>query len=315
MFVDVLNNIIYSTLQNTTPLMLAALGGVFCQKAKIFNIGLEGIMLVGAFSAICGVMLSGGSALFGLLFAVVCGAVFSMVFYLFSVRLKANQIITGIGLNLMASGLTAFLLRAVFDTKGALRPKGMTALPTLKMSFLSGVPVIGGLFGELQMITLIAVIMMVLTAVILKKTPTGINTIAVGEMPSSVSTSGTRINRVYLFDILWSGILCGCAGAYLSLVSVSSFTEDMVNGRGFTAFSALIFGNGNPYAVCACSLLFGFVDALGIKLELSKSAIPSSIIKMFPYILTVVALSMSSYARTRKENHVVKRKKRSTSAV
>lgn len=309
MFVDVLNNIIASALRNTTPLMLAALGGVFCQKAKVFNIGLEGIMLVGAFSAICGVMLSGGSAMFGLLFAVICGAAFSLLFYLFAVELKANQIITGIGLNLMASGLTAFLLRAVFDTKGALRPKNMTDLPTLKSEALSEIPVIGGIFGELHMLTVIAVIMMILTAVILNKTPIGINTIAVGELPDAVSTSGTRVKRVYLFDILWSGVLCGLAGAYLSLVSVSSFTEDMVSGRGFTAFSALIFGNGNSYAVCACSLLFGFVDTLGIKLELSNSAIPSSIVKMFPYILTVLALSLSSFAQMHRLNRAEKRKK------
>lgn len=309
MTVDILNNIIATTLRNSTPLMLAALGGVFCQKARVFNIGLEGIMLIGAFSAICGVMLSGGSAWVGLIFAILCGMVFSLLFYLFAVKLSANQIITGIGLNLMASGLTAFLLRAVFGTKGALRATSMTALPTLKLPFLSKIPVIGGLFGELQLITIIALVMMFVTAVILRRTPIGAYTVAVGEMPDSVSTAGMKIHRVYLFDILWSGALCACAGAYLSIVSVSSFTEDMVSGRGFTAFSALIFGNANPYAVCACSLLFGFVDAVGIKLELSRAAIPSSIIKMFPYILTVTALAVSCYMRQWKENHVSQKRR------
>lgn len=297
MTVDIINNIIAATLRNATPLILAALGGVFCQKARVFNIGLEGLMLTGSFSSICGVMLFGGSALMGLAFAVICGMLFSLLFYLFAVKLKANQIITGIGLNLMASGLTAFLLRAVFKTKGALRATGMTGLPVLRLAFLNNVPVLGGIFSELQFLTIIAVIMMIATSVILKKTTIGVNTIAVGELPESVSTAGVKVDSVLLFDILWSGALCACAGAYLSIVSVSSFTEDMVSGRGFTAFSALIFGNANPYAVSACSLLFGFVDALGIKLELSNSAIPSSLIKMCPYILTVAALALSCYVR------------------
>lgn len=304
MTVEILNNIISATLRNATPLMLAALGGVFCQKARIFNIGLEGIMLMGSFTAICGVLLSGGSAFAGLIFAILCGMLFSLLFYLFVIKFNANQIITGIGLNLMASGLTAFLLRAVFDTKGALRTPGLTPLPTLKLSFLKDIPVIGGLFGELQFITIIALTMMVVTALILKKTPIGIHTVAIGELPESVSTAGVGPSRVYLFDILWSGALCACAGAYLSIVSVSAFTENMVSGRGFTAFSALIFGNANPYAVCACSLLFGFVDAVGIKLELARSAIPSSIIKMCPYILTVTALAVSCYVRKWKESHI-----------
>lgn len=309
MSVEVLNNIISTTLRNSTPLMLAALGGVFCQKARLFNIGLEGIMLMGSFTAICGVMISGGSAYIGLIFAVLCGMLFSLLFYIFAVKFNANQIITGIGLNLMATGLTAFLLRAVFDTKGALRTPGLTPLPTLKLPFLKGIPVIGGLFGELQFITIIAIVMMFVTAIILKKTPIGIHTSAIGEMPDSVSTAGVNPSRVYLFDVLWSGALCACAGAYLSIVSVSAFTENMVSGRGFTAFSALIFGNANPYAVCACSLLFGFVDAIGIKLELSRAAIPSSLIKMAPYILTVAALAVSCYVRQWKEHHVSKKKK------
>lgn len=307
---DALNNLIATTLRMATPLMLAALGGVFCQKAHLFNIGLEGLMLVGSFAAICGVMLSGGSAVLGLLFAILCGVVFSLLFYLFAVKLKANQIITGIGLNLMGGGLTAFLLRAVFHTKGTLRPAVMTALPSLKLPFLSKIPVLGGIFGEMQLITILAIVMMFVTALLLRRTSIGVETIAVGEMPDSVSTAGVKIDHVYLFAVVWSGALCAAAGAYLSLVSVSSFTEAMVNGRGFTAFSALIFGDANPYAACAVSMLFGFVDALGIKLELANSVIPSSIIKMFPYILSVAALAFSSYVRTHRENRGARLKAR-----
>ncbi|MBR1457238.1 MAG: ABC transporter permease [Oscillospiraceae bacterium] len=303
MNVSVLNNIIATTIRMATPLMLAALGGVFCQKARVFNIGLEGLMLMGSFTAIWGVMLTGGSAFAGLLFAVVCCMVFSLLFYLFAIKLHANQIITGIGINLMSKGLTAFLLRAAFGTKGTLRPKAMHALLSVKLPFLSKVPVLGGVFGEMHILAILAVCMMIVTVVILRRTTIGAEIIAIGEMPHAVSTAGVKPDRVYLFAILWSGALCAVAGAYLSLVSVGSFTEDMVNGRGFTAFSALIFGNANPYAACAVSLLFGFADALGIKLELSNSVIPSSIVKMFPYLLAVAALAFSSFVSIRRENH------------
>lgn len=300
MSVDVLNSIISTSLRMGTPLMLAALGGVFCQKARIFNIGLEGLMLAGSFSAICGVIISGGSALFGLLFAMACGMLFSLLFYLFAVKFKANQIITGIGLNLLAQGLSSFLLRAIFKTKGTLQASGMTALPSLKLDFLESVPVIGGVFADLHLLTILALALMVITAMLLKKTTVGHNTLAAGEMPGAVSTAGVSLDHVHLFAILWSGALCALAGSYLSLVSVSSFTENMVNGRGFTAFSALIFGGANPYASCAVSVFFGFVDALGIRLELSSSAIPSSLIKMFPYVLSVAALALSCVFRYRK---------------
>ena len=309
MNISVLNNIIATTIRMATPLMLAALGGVFCQKARVFNIGLEGLMLMGSFTAIWGVMMS-GSAYVGLLVAILCCMVFSLLFYLFAIKLKANQIITGIGINLLSSGLTAFLLRAAFGTKGTLRPASMVALLNIKIPFLNKMPVIGGIFGEMHLLTVIAVLMMLLTVFILRRTTIGAEVIAVGEMPNAVSTAGVKPDRVYLFAILWSGALCAIAGAYLSLVSVGSFTEDMVNGRGFTAFSALIFGNANPYAACAVSLLFGFADAVGIRLELSNSVVPSSIIKMFPYILAVIALAFSSYLSIRSENHVRANKKK-----
>ena len=120
---------------------------------------------------------------------------------------------------------------------------------------------------------------------------------AIGELPESVATSGVKPKRIQLLAILWSGLLCSVAGTYLSTVSVTGFTEDMVQGRGFTAFSALIFGNGNPFVTWAVSILFGFADALGIRVELNSAGMSSSIIKMFPYLLSVAALAVSCYAR------------------
>jgi len=297
-----INDMIAASMRIATPVALAALGGVFCQKAGIFNIGLEGMMLIGAFAAICGVEMTGGSVWFGLLLSVISGVLFSLLFAMAVLRFKANQIISGIGLNLLAVGTTSFLLRAVFHQAGSLRPAVMNKIQNLQIPFLNGVPVLGGIFAEHHVLTYIGIAMVIITSLILYKTPFGIYTCAIGELPESVSTAGIKQNKVKLIAILWSGALCGLAGSYLSVVSVSEFTENMVQGRGFTAFTALVFGNANPVITWAVSLLFGFADALGIRVELSNLGFPSSILKMFPYLLSVVALGLSSFVREHRRN-------------
>ena len=292
-----LNDIIAASVRIATPVTLAALGGVFCQKAGIFNIGLEGMMLAGSFAVVCGEIAFGGSIAAGLLFAAGAGILLSLLFALAVLKLGANKIITGIGINLLSVGLTSFLLRAIYDTQGTLRADVMESLPNIQLPFLQGIPVIGGIFGNQNLLTYIAFLMVIVTALILYKTPFGVAACAIGELPESVESGGIKPDRIALFAILWSGLLCGIAGTYLSTVSVTGFTEDMVQGRGFTAFSALIFGNGNPFVTWAVSILFGFADALGIRIELNNSGFPSSIIKMFPYVLSVVALAGSCYVR------------------
>ena len=295
-----LNEIISASVRIATPITLAALGGVFCQKAGIFNIGLEGIMLIGAFAVICGVNASGGSIWVGLFYAVVSGIVFSLLFAFAVLKLNANQIITGIGLNLLGVGLTSFLLRSVFDTTGSLRPPVIHKIPPIQLEFLKDIPVIGGIFAEQHIITYMSFVLVIVTAILLYKTPFGMAARAIGELPEAATTAGVKPARICLFAIIWSGALCGLAGSYLSVVTVSEFTENMVQGRGFTAFTALVFGNANPYLTWAVSILFGFADALGIRIELSGLGFPSSILKMFPYLLSVVALGLSCYTREKR---------------
>ena len=300
MDISTLNEIIAASVRIATPITLAALGGVFCQKSGIFNIGLEGIMLVGAFTVICGVYASDGSIWFGLFCAVASGIIFSLLFAIAVLKLNANQIITGIGLNLLGVGLTSFLLRSIFNTSGLLRPPVIHKIPLIKIEFLKDIPVLGGIFAEQHIITYISFVMVVVTAILLYKTPFGIASRAIGELPEAATTAGVNPKRIGLLAIIWSGALCGLAGSYLSIVSVSEFTENMVQGRGFTAFTALVFGNANPYITWAVSILFGFADALGIRVELSSLGFPSSILKMFPYILSVVALGLSCYTREKR---------------
>ncbi len=300
MDISTLNEIIAASVRIATPITLAALGGVFCQKAGIFNIGLEGIMIIGAFAVVCGVYFSEGNIWFGLLCAIISGILFSLLFALAILKLNTNQIITGIGLNLLGIGLTSFLLRSVFDTSGSLRPPVIHKIPPVRIEFLKEIPVLGGIFADQHIITYVSFAMVVVTAFLLYKTPFGIASRAIGELPESATTAGISPKKIGLFAVIWSGALCGLAGAYLSIVSVSAFTENMVQGRGFTAFTALVFGNANPYITWAVSILFGFADALGIRVELSGLGFPSSILKMFPYLLSVAALGLSCYTREKR---------------
>ena len=234
MNITALNDIISASVRIATPITLAALGGVFCQKAAIFNIGLEGMMLVGSFAVICGQIAFPGSIAAGMLFAIAAGIALSLLFALAVLRFDANQIITGIGINLLGVGLTSFLLRAVYDTQGTLRAEVMGKLPTISLPVLKDVPILGGIFGEQNLITYISFLMVLVTALLLYQTPFGISACAIGELPESVATSGVKPKRIQLLAILWSGLLCSVAGTYLSTVSVTGFTEDMVQGRGFT---------------------------------------------------------------------------------
>jgi simple sugar transport system permease protein len=295
-----INDILAASIRIATPITLAALGGILCQKAGIFNIALEGMMLVGAFAVICGIKLSGGNVWIGLIFAMFAGGMFSLIFAFTVIKLKANQIISGIAINLLALGLTSFLLNAIFKTSGSLRPDVINKIMPIKLMAIKGVPIIGGIFAEQNVITYISFAFIIITSLLLYKTSFGLSVSAVGELPSAATTAGVNPNKIYLLVIIWSGVLCGLGGAYISSVMVSEFTENMIQGRGFTAFTALVFGGSNPLLTWIVSILFGFADALGIRIELSSLDFPSSILKMFPYILSVCALALSSYLRTKR---------------
>lgn len=305
MTMNMINDIIASSIRIATPITLAALGGVFCQKAHVFNISLEGTMLVGAFVGICGVQLFGGNVWLGILCAMVAGILFSLLFSLCVNVFNANQIISGIGMNLLALGLTSFLLRSIFHTAGSLRPATIGVVPNIQIPFLKNIPIIGAIFTGQNLISYIGFAFIIIIAVLLYRTPFGMNILAIGELPEALQTAGISLNKVRRRAILWAGALSGLGGAYLSLISVSQFTEDMVQGRGFTAFSALIFANANPLFTFAVSVLFGFADAIGIRVELYNSGFPSSIVKMFPYILSIVALALSCYIREVKRKNAM----------
>lgn len=297
-----------SMLRIATPLMLAAMGGALCQKAGVFNIALEGHMLVGAFAGIAVVHYIGGNVWAGMLGAMVFGMLYSIIFALAIVRFRADHIISSIALNMLAVGLTSYLLRSMFDVQGSVRPDAIDKLSPVSIPLIRDIPFFGGILSEQSIVTYVTAAVVIMVYILINKTSAGLNICSVGESVDAARTAGVSPEREQWKVILLCGALCGLAGAYLSTTIVSQFSEDMVQGRGFNAFTAVAFGNANPIATAAVSLLFGLAEAVGIRLELMGTAIPPSIVKMFPYVLAIVALMISSYTGKLKYLGVIKSK-------
>ncbi len=289
-----ISDLLSSMIRVATPMVLMALGGLLCQRAGVFNIALEGFALVGAFAGVAFVQVSSGNVYIGMLGATFSGLLFSVIYALFVTRFKANYIISSIAMNMLGLGLTSFLLRALFDVQGRLAPDVINKLSPINIPIIKDIPILNSLSGH-SIITYVTIVLVFLVYIMLFKTRFGLAICAVGESENAATTAGINPTKVRWGAILISGALCGLAGAYLSTVIVSQFSENMVAGRGFTAFTAVAFGNAHPIWTTLVALLFGIAEAICIRIELAGISISPSIIKMFPYVLAIVALTISSY--------------------
>lgn len=276
-----------STLRLVAPILLAALGGAICARVGLFNVGLEGLMLTGAFSAIVGNHFT-GNLFAAVLIAVLSTMAFSMIFAYMSINLKANVIVVGISLNFLALGLTTFLLRAIFDVKGAYYNKDMMGLPKWEIPVLKDIPWLGDVLSGHSPLVYLAFIIVIGLQLFLFKTVTGFRLLAAGENPSAAKSLGIKVSRIQYGAVLLCGVLCGLAGAQLSLGNVTMFTEGMTSGRGFIALVATMLGQSNPIGVAGSSLLFGLMDALSIRLQ--GFSVPTHFTMMLPYVVTIVAM-------------------------
>jgi general nucleoside transport system permease protein len=293
-------DLLAASIRIATPLILAAMGGIFCMRARVFNIALEGFMLVGAFAAIVFVDLSGGSAVVGLLGGALAGTVIAGIYALAVVRFKADQIVAAIAINVLALGGTSFFLKSLFGISGAFRPLNLRKLPSIDLGFIGEIPILGELLSGHTPTVYFAFLVVILAHVTLFRTPFGLAVRSVGEHEAAARSVGLSPEWIKVGAILASGVLAGIAGAHISTSIVSEFTEDMIQGRGFTAFTAIVFGAEYPVLVFLASLLFGAAEALGIRIEIVGFGLPSSILKMFPYILAVVALVVGSAINKRR---------------
>ncbi|WP_432974328.1 ABC transporter permease [Dactylosporangium sp. CA-233914] len=275
-----------STLVVATPIAFAALGGVVSERAGVMNIGLEGMMLSGAFSAVLGAHYS-GSWLVGVLAGVSAGTVLAAFFGLFTVLFGANQVVAGIGANFLAIGLTGYGIAQAFGTGGS--PDELDKIPNISLPIASWGSW-GRAFADVNLMIVMCLVSAVAIHMFLFRTSGGLRVRAIGEKPSAADTVGVPVIRTRFLAVLVSGGLAALGGAYLSLGFVGGFNENMTNGRGYIALAAMILGAWRPFGALAASLLFGFAQALVLRVpDLTPAA--SSIFQALPYLVTIVAVA------------------------
>jgi simple sugar transport system permease protein len=253
-------------------------------------------MLIGAFAAVVGSYFT-GSAFGGVIAAVAAVAVFSLILAYGATVFRGDPVVICIGMNLLASGLTAYLLRQMFGVSGTFSDPAVVGLDKIRIAALQAVPVIGWGFGRQTALTWLAWILVVLVSIVLFRTPLGLRLRGVGEQPDAAETLGVDVRRYRILTVLVAGGLVGLAGAQLSLGSVSIFAEDMSAGRGWIAVVAVMLARDNPvYAAGAC-VLFGFADALSIRLQ--SEGLPNQLTDIAPYVVTLAALVITHRKRTR----------------
>lgn len=272
-------------LRTASPILLAALGGIFTQRAGIFNIALEGYMLVGAFVAVLVTSLTGSIPL-ALLAAVVASSLLALVMGVVVIALKGDEIIVGIAVNLLAIGLTAFLLQEL--TAGAAFLRLDFGLPNVDLPFLEPIPVVGPLLAHQGVLVWASFLLIPLVSWTLFRTGLGLRLRASGENPDAAISAGVSPARTRYLAFAISGAFCALAGAQLALGALSLFSINMTAGRGIIAFAAVIFGRATPRWVVLAALLFGFADAVANRMQ--TLGLPVQFVLMVPYVLTIAVL-------------------------
>ncbi|HMN84723.1 MAG TPA: ABC transporter permease [Bauldia sp.] len=276
-----------SVLEQTTPILLAALAAMITLRANILNVAVEGMMLSAAFAAIAVGAIT-GSALIAFLAALLVAVGMSLIFGLVSIVLRADFIVAGLGLNLLAAGGTLFLLERVYNNPGGLRPDSFPNIWHVPEGSLSFIPVIGPAFEGQSFIVIVALLAVPACIVFLNRTPTGYALRAAGEDERAARSAGIRVARMKLLSVMISGGLAGLAGAQLAMDKLHFFLPDMTSGRGFIGLAAALFGSGMPGATAAASFLFGAFGAIGDRLQVFD--IPPQFVLAVPYVAAILGL-------------------------
>lgn len=279
--------LITATLRTATPLVFAGLGGVFSERSGVVNIGLEGMMIMGAFFAVFGTYTTGNPVM-GILFAIIAGALMALLHAFLSVTLKADQVISGTAINLFSSALASFLIFKIFKKGG--QTDIVKALPYNVPASIKGIPILGPIIGGINWFVIIAIVAVIVSHYVLFKTPTGLRIRSVGEHPKAADTLGINVYKVRYLCVVLSGALAGLGGA--ALIGITPvYREGMVAGRGFIALAAMIFGNWKPFGTMGACLLFAFGGSFEIFAQGFSWNLPSEFYSSIPYVLTMLALA------------------------
>ena len=287
-----LQSFLASVLEQSAPILLAALAAMITLRANILNVAVEGMMLVAAFVAIA-VGSSTDSAALAFLAALIASITMSQLLALMTLRFSADFIVAGLGINLLAAGASLFALEWLYRSPGGLRPITFPDIWHVPAGSLSFLPVIGPAIEGQSIILLLAFLAIPLSALFLYNTPTGAYLRATGEDEHAARSAGINVTRMKALSLAISGLFAGLAGAQLAMDKLHFFLPDMTSGRGFIGLAATLFGSGHPWVTAGASVLFGFFGALGDRLQ--AFAIPSQFVLMLPYVAAIAGLTFARW--------------------
>lgn len=281
-----LTDYLVASLRLSVPLAFAALGGLCSERSGVLNIALEGMLLSGAFASAVGAFFTGNSWA-GILLAIVIGGLVGLLHAYLCITLRVDQLVSGLAINLTASGLTSFWSRILFNSGQA---QSLPGLQTLAIPGLQNIPILGTILFNQDPLIYLLFLLIPLSSYILFRTSIGLSLRAVGEYPIAADTAGISVALVRYGAVTLSGCLAGLGGAYLALVHVKFFVEDMSAGKGFIALAALIFGRWHPVSTALACLLFGATEALQLRIQAFNLNIPYQFLVMLPYVIALFAL-------------------------
>jgi simple sugar transport system permease protein len=279
--------LVASMLRYATPLVFAAVGGMFSERSGVVNIGLEGMLLAGCFFGFLGADKLGSWEM-GVLLAAIAGGVLALIHAVISIHLRADQILSGTAIWFLGVGLTGYLFVDIYGPEGT--PSGISSIPDVNLGFLDDIPFIGEAFGSLNLMIWVAFVLVVVSYYAIFRTPFGLHLRSVGEHPRAAETVGLSVYRIRYTAVVLSGVLAGLGGAFLSIGFVDSFSERMTAGIGFIALAALIFGNWRPKGLFLACLLFGFSSAVAQRLPVYSDSL-AVLFQTLPYVLTLIAVA------------------------
>ncbi|MDO5716045.1 MAG: ABC transporter permease [Tissierellia bacterium] len=279
-------NLLARTVMMATPLLYGALAEVYSERSGVMITAIEGIFIMGAWAGFVGTYLA-GSTVVGLLAAILCGILMSLLYGLITVYFKQHQVVTGTALNILALGLSSFLYRVIFGVP--LSPLTIDPLHHISIPILSKIPVLGPIFFQQNILTYGIYVIAPIMFYVLYKTSLGLTIRSTGENPVAVDTAGINVNRVRFSTVILAGVMNGIGGAFYSIGFLGMFSSNMIGGRGWIAFAICFLGNWNPLGAVIGTLLFGLAEAIAIFMQSSGGTVlPNELFIALPYILTII---------------------------
>lgn len=281
-----------------SPILFASLACMMFYKGGVDAIGTEGMMLMSALAGVIGAHYT-QSAFWGVVSGMLFGAMIGMLYVYMTNKMRANDILAGIAVNTFASGITVFVLYLLAGEKGSSQNLPSPTVPNIEIPLLKEIPFIGKILSGHSLLTYLGLLVVVLTYIFLYKTPIGLRIRAVGKNPGAASSVGINVVKTRYLSAGIAGALAGLGGVFMSMSYISTFTRDMIAGRGFIGMAAEGMGRGTPLGVLLASLLFGAVDSLAIRLQ--GLNLPARLVQAFPYLMTIIVITLYSYLDMKKK--------------